>query len=90
MPYTLPVPHGRRFLSERPACRPPLRAAESAFLDLYRLLYAAPDPAPALVSGLEAASRAAELEAQARGSQALGLRPPLLPAQLLAGAGLRF
>eukprot|EP00887_Chlorella_sp_A99_P007147 scaffold2.g7147.t1 len=40
------------------------KQGESAFLDLYRVLYAAPDPAPALTAGLEAASRAAELEAQ--------------------------
>ncbi|PRW51060.1 CASP-like [Chlorella sorokiniana] len=41
------------------------KAAESAFLGLYKRLYEAPDPAPALAQGLEAASRAAQLEAEA-------------------------
>ena len=40
------------------------KAAESAFLGLYKRLYEAPDPAPALAAGLEAASRAAQLEAE--------------------------
>lgn len=41
------------------------KAAEGAFLELYQKLYEAPDPAPALASGLELASRAAQLEAEA-------------------------
>lgn len=34
-------------------------------MELYQRLYEAPDPAPALASGLELASRAAQLEAEA-------------------------
>ena len=41
------------------------KAAEGAFLDLYQRLYEAPDPAPALSAGLELASRATHLEAEA-------------------------
>lgn len=41
------------------------KAAEGAFLELYQRLYEAPDPAPALGAGLELASRAAQLEAEA-------------------------
>ncbi|PSC73915.1 Transcription factor CCAAT displacement CDP1 [Micractinium conductrix] len=41
------------------------KAAEGAFLEVYQKLYEAPDPAPALASGLELASRAAQLEAEA-------------------------
>jgi homeobox protein cut-like len=41
------------------------KAGEAAFLELYRRLYEAPDPASALSSGLEHASRIADLEAQA-------------------------
>ncbi len=37
---------------------------ETAFLDLYQKLYEAPDPAPALSSAFEHASRATDLEAQ--------------------------
>ena len=64
-----PPPHPRpAFLSP---CSQPARlvcsakAAEGAFLGLYKRLYEAPDPAPALAAGLEAASRAAHLEAEA-------------------------
>lgn len=39
---------------------------ESAFLDLYQQLYEAPDPAQALSSALESASRILQLEAQVR------------------------
>jgi hypothetical protein len=41
------------------------KAAEGAFLELYQRLYEAPDPAPALAAGLELASRATQLEAEA-------------------------
>lgn len=41
------------------------KAAEASFLELYQRLYEAPDPAPALASSLEVASRAAQLEAEA-------------------------
>lgn len=41
------------------------KAAEAAFLSLYQRLYEAPDPSPALAAGLEAASRASQLEAEA-------------------------
>ncbi|KAL4425119.1 hypothetical protein ABPG77_008224 [Micractinium sp. CCAP 211/92] len=41
------------------------KAAEAAFLELYQKLYEAPDPVPALASGLELASRTAQLEAEA-------------------------
>lgn len=37
---------------------------ETAFLDLYQKLYEAPDPAPALATAFEHASRATDLEAQ--------------------------
>ncbi|KXZ54818.1 hypothetical protein GPECTOR_4g889 [Gonium pectorale] len=39
---------------------------ETAFLDLYQKLYEAPDPAPALASAFEHASRATDLEAQCK------------------------
>lgn len=39
---------------------------ETAFLDLYQKLYEAPDPAPALALAFVTASRATELEAQAK------------------------
>ena len=53
--------------STPPAHSPtPCRAkhGEGSFLEVYKKLYEAPDPAPVLATGLEFASRAAELEAQ--------------------------
>jgi homeobox protein cut-like len=41
------------------------KAGEAAFLDVFKRLYEAPDPAPAIAAGLELGSRAAELEAAA-------------------------
>ncbi|KAG7667197.1 putative Protein CASP [Nannochloris sp. 'desiccata'] len=40
------------------------KLGESAFLEVFKQLYEAPDPAPAIAQGLELASKAAELEAQ--------------------------